>query len=291
MDSLSVTRNYLAQWKRLIDSKGVWVIEPYIRLFDSIAFSNLNRAYRLSQACLVLIDAGHSDEAFAISRSIIECSLNLRYLTLDHAKIESRSKNYINFLYCEKKHFLEQCRKHLPHGENLNAIESFVAREGIETNWAATVSEKVKARNIPLNDWKAIEGGEWSGWKIATETHPLDNEINEQNWIKRQFTADYRNCSAMVHCTIRSLENTVAKPGVRYKVSENLKTVVDHTDEPLIIIVTNLYLLVRYVFYGCNVDGTEYFDQLFKDTSARLYLKQELALSAELKSALQGDHE
>jgi hypothetical protein len=226
-------------------------------------------------ACIALLEAGYSDEAFGTARSIIECSLSLRYMTLDRGKIDSRSNDYVDFLFCEKKYFLEQCRKYLSPGADLDAVEAFAEREGIEDRWASIVPDRMRKKNLPFNDWKLIENSDWNGWKIATEPHPLDSQINHGDWIRRQYAGDYRGGSAMVHCSIRSLDNIFADSGIAFKVGENIKTTFDHRTEPLIIIVTNLYLMVRYTFYGANVDGAECFDKPFEDASSKLvYLRQ-----------------
>jgi Family of unknown function (DUF5677) len=273
--NLAIVQEYMTQWKSLVDGLGIYVISPTGRTFDSIAFSLINKAYRLSKACIALLEVGYSDEAFGMARSIIECSLNLRYMTLDSAKIDSRSNDYVDFVFCEKKYFLEQCRKYLGPGPDLDAVEAFADQEEIEERWASIVPDRTRVKNLPLNDWKLIESGDWNGWKIATEPHPLDSQINKGGWITRQFAADYRGGSAMVHCAIRALDNVFAESRIAYKVGDNIKTTFDHSFEPLMIIVTNLYLAVRYTLFGANIDGAECFDKLFEDASSKLvYVKQ-----------------
>jgi len=273
--NLVVVREYLEQWKSAIDGMGIYVISPSGRTFDSIAFSLLNKAYRLSNACIALLEQGSPDEAFGLARSIIECSLNLRYMTLDPDKIGSRANDFVDFVFCEKKHFLEQCRKYLGPGPDLDAVEAFAKQEGIEERWASIVPGRMQVKNLPLNDWKLIESNDWNGWKIATEPHPLDGRINKHDWIRRQFAADYRGSSAMVHCSIRALDNIFAEPGIPYKVGDNIETTFDHRFEPLMIIVTNLYLAARYTLFGANVEGPDCLDTLFEDASSKLeYVRQ-----------------
>ena len=259
----------------MIDTKGIYVIAPTGRTFDSLAFSLLSKSYRLGRACITLLEAGYSDEAFGLARSLIECSLNLRYMTMDPAKADSRSNDYVDFAFCEKKHFLGLCRQYLGPGKDLDAVEALNSEEGIEGRWASIVPHRARVKNLSLNDWKLIEGDDWNGWKISFEPHPLDDQINRDGWIKKQFAADYRGCSAMVHCSIRSLDNVFAWPGVAYRVGENLQTWFDHRFEPLFIIVNSLYLVARYTFYGANVDDADCFDSLFNDAVSKLvYLRQ-----------------
>jgi hypothetical protein len=273
--NLAIAKEYLAGWKSSVDAKGIYVVAPTGRTFDSIAFSLLNKVYRLSGACIAMLEAGYSDESFGMARSIIECSLNLRYMTLDRAKIDSRSNNYVDFFFSERKHFLELCRKYLGPGPDLDAVEAFAKVEEIEERWASLVPERMRVRNLALSDWKLAESADWTGWKIATASHPLDGEINNTDWIKRQYAADFRGGSAMVHCSIRALDNVFAEPRIPFKVGDNIETTFDHRFEPLIIIVTNLYLVARYAFYGANVDGAEIFDKPFEEASSKLvYLRQ-----------------
>jgi len=272
--NLSTVREYILEWKALLDGIGIWVIEPRARLFDSIAFSLLNKAYRLSHACIELLQANFPDEAYGVSRSIIDCSLNLRYLTLDRAKIDERSWNYLNFIFCEKKHFLEQCRKYFAPGPELDQVELYARQEKIEEQWASIVSSRMVTKNIPHSDWRLIEGSEWNGWKIVTENHPLDAKIGNSVVLHKQFAADFRGASAMVHCSIRALDNNFADPMIRFKVGENLATTFDHNFEPLVVIVTNLHQLVRYVFFGTNIDLAQAFDDLLDKTSAQLVHKE-----------------
>jgi hypothetical protein len=235
----------------------------------------LNKAYRLSKGCIALIEAGYPDEAFGMARSIIECSLNLRYLTLDPEKIDSRSNNFVDFVFCEKKHFLEQCRKYFAQGADLDAVEKFADKERIEERWASIVPGHALRKNLPLNDWKLIESSDWNGWKIATEPHPLDDQINKSGWIGKQYAADYRGGSAMVHCTIRALDNVFSSPGIPFRVGENIQTTFDYGFEPLMIIITNLYLAARYALHGANVEGAESLDRMFEDASSKLvYVRQ-----------------
>lgn len=268
--NISTAREYLHGWKSLIDAAGVHIIQPQARLFDSIAFSLLNKIYRLTQACLLLLEAGFVDEGYGLSRSIIDCALNLRYLTLDRSKIHERASNFHEFVYCEKKHFLQQCRKYLAPGDKLDEIEAFAKLERIEPRWAALVPPRHVAKDLPLNDWKLIEGPEWNGWKIVTEIHPLDPEISTNDLLLKQYAADFRGASAMVHCSIRALDNTFAEPGEPFSVGENLTTTFDHNLEPLIVILVSLHQAVRYAFYGANIDQTDGFDKLFGSTSSKL---------------------
>jgi hypothetical protein len=266
--NLDAVKEYLAGWKASLDSRGIWVIEPTGRLYDSIAFSMLNKAYRLSLACICLIEAGFSDEAYGLSRSVLECAINLRYLTLNRDEIDLRSNNFLNFFHAERKHFLELCRKQIKDKAALDRIEFRAKAERVDDSW----SDPKKSR---INDWKKIENRDWDGFKIVTKTHPLDVELNGRCSILTHYSAAYRAVSAMVHCSIRALDNTFAVSSFSYKVADGLTTNYDHRFEPLMTVVAGMYLSVNYALFGSGLDRTEVFDKQLDLCCRKLvYLKQ-----------------
>jgi hypothetical protein len=266
--NLAAAKQYLAGWKACLDSRGIWVIEPYARLYDSIAFSTLNKAYRLSQACICLIEAGFPDEGYGLSRSVLECAINLRYLTLNREEIDSRSNNFLDFFHAERKHFLELCRNQIKDKDALDRIESLAKAERVDDRW----SDPKKRR---ISDWKKIENRDWDGFKIVTETHPLDAELDSRCRILAHYSTAYRAASAMVHCSIRALDNTFAVSNFQYKVAEDLTTCYDHRFEPLMTVVSGLYLSVSYALFGAGLGRPEDLDRQFADFCSKLvYLKQ-----------------
>lgn len=261
--NVATAREYLKAWKSILDKLGIWVIEPDVRLFDSIAFSLLNKAYRLSESCLVLVEQGRCDEAYGLSRSIFECAVNLRYLTLDRESIAARSNNYLDFFHAERKHFLGLLRESTKDEKDLAEIEAKARAEGVDTLW-----RHQKPSHIP--DWKTIEDREWNAWKVINSSHPLDDELNPRCEIRRFYVVFWRDSSAMVHCSIRSLDNNFAVGRFPFKVAEQTEVHFDHSFEPILIVVFCLYLAVRYTLFGINHDGVEGFDSLLEETSRKL---------------------
>jgi hypothetical protein len=266
--NLASIKEYLAGWKASLDARGIWVREPRSCLFDAIAFSLLNKAYRLGQASICLIEAGYADEAYGLSRSVLECAINLRYLTLDRDEIESRAGNYLDFFDAERKHFLELCRTEIKDKDRLDRIEAAAKAEGIDARWQNT-------GRMSIDDWKKIEGREWHGFKIVTELHPLDLELDSRCPILSHYRIDYRAASAMVHCSIRALDNVFAVSSFPFKVGVGSGILYDHRCEPLMTVLSGLYLSVRYALFGAGLGDTEAFDQLFEAFRPRIvYLSQ-----------------
>ena len=267
-DNLQIVTDYVDQWKRRLDDLGIWVIEPDARLYDSIAFSLLNKAFRTSKACLRLVEDGFKDEAYGLSRSLFECALNLRYMTLNPDEVGARANYYLDFFHAEREHFFQLLKSRVADKAELAEIERRAKAEGIETLWG-------KGRPKYLPDWKVIEGREWTSWKVVTETHPLDDELNRRCALQSFYAVFWRASSAMVHCSVRSLDNNFASGAFAFKVGENTRTHFDHSFEPLLIVMFCLYLAVRYALFGANLDRTGAFDDLIESTAKRLHYKKQ----------------
>jgi hypothetical protein len=268
--NLEAVRSYISEWKSHLDLMGIWVIEPDARLFDSIAFSLLNKAYGLGNACALLIDGKFNDEAYGLSRSMIECALNLRYLTLDQNKTCLRSNNYFNFYFEEQTHFLTLLRRYVDDKDVLKKIEARAKCQGIGQQ-----CKSAKPKNV--SDWKALENRELKWWKIVSEKHPLDEELNPRCSIQELFSVEYRASSAMVHCSIRSLDNYFAVGSYAYKVGET-HTNYDHSVEPLMLVVDCLYLAAQYALfgvYGVDYERDRFFDDLLDHTSKNLVYQRQ----------------
>jgi hypothetical protein len=58
-----------------INAMGIMPREPYKFPFDLVGLATLSKAFALSNACLKLLRSNHPDEAYALSRSVVElCS-------------------------------------------------------------------------------------------------------------------------------------------------------------------------------------------------------------------------
>jgi hypothetical protein len=261
LHNIATVIEYMSAWKSCLDAKGI-MLASQVRPFDLIALSILNKAYRLSEACISLIKEGFSDEAFGLSRSILECAINLRCLTFNLDEIDSRANNFLEFYYADQKHFLELIRKDYPEDERNAAAEAIAQADKLDVRWQ-------NARHPP-NDWKEIDPERWNCHKIVTAVHPLDNEMSQHCNILKLHTAIYRGASARVHCSISSLDNFSSDTRFPFKVGERRTICLDHTREPLLAILEGLYLSVGYALYGAKLDQTESFDQLIVDIDTKL---------------------
>src|SRR5229473_3041450 len=70
--------------------------------FDLVGLATLSKVFALSRACLKLLRSGLSDEAFGLSRSIVECATNLRYLTAEPALQDKRTRDFVKYALADK---------------------------------------------------------------------------------------------------------------------------------------------------------------------------------------------
>src|ERR1700734_3637779 len=63
--------------------------------FDTVASSMMSKAVALAKSCIILLKANQPDEAFGLSRSLVECALILRYITSDQAFQSKRAAEFV----------------------------------------------------------------------------------------------------------------------------------------------------------------------------------------------------
>ena len=78
----------------------------YYHKFDTVALAILSKAFSVARTCLLLIEGGFEDEAFALCRSLVECAWTIRYLTQEPESIEKRTWKYINFVILDKQFWM-----------------------------------------------------------------------------------------------------------------------------------------------------------------------------------------
>src|SRR5258708_13286329 len=85
-----------------VNRLGILPRLPYRHPFDILSLAIVSKVFTLSKACLTLLASGFPDEAFGLSRSIVECATNLRFLTAEPAVQYLRSKDFANFARDDK---------------------------------------------------------------------------------------------------------------------------------------------------------------------------------------------
>src|SRR5579884_1478896 len=129
--------------------------------FDSVGLSTLSKAFALTDACLVLIRADKPYEAYGLSRSVVECATNLRYLTADPLLQDDRARKFVKYAKVERSFWFYNAVEQFKGRKEEKEIRDYAQLEGI-------VADPKSARR------------HWSGqpgsfvWEVAIMDHPLD---------------------------------------------------------------------------------------------------------------------
>lgn len=200
-----------------------------------------------------LIESGYSDEAYGLARSLVECSLGLRFITAVPDKVEQRTRDFVYFDQMEQRYWLEQSRQHLSDPVLVQEIE------------ASRLAKELDSKQ--LNPKDALR--HWSSrrafvWEATTLDHPLDSTTNMPHHRKAGYAVDHHAPSQYVHCSQRGLNNYFHEPGTIYAVSNGRTMVVDDTaPKALFIICRYLHETVCYALFGLNLDRPKIVDTLF----------------------------
>jgi hypothetical protein len=79
-----------------------------------------------------LFDVQYFDEAYGISRSLVECAATLRYLTLDLDKERRGRRSYLDYFKPEKMYWLHQARSYGTDPQRLKDIEQYASKKKLK---------------------------------------------------------------------------------------------------------------------------------------------------------------
>jgi len=189
----------------VINAMGILPRDPYKFPFDIIGLAAVSKAFALAKACINLLRSDLPDEAFGLSRSIVECANNLRYMTEKRDAQDQRVRDYVNQYKADKAFWAHYC------------LELFAGRPEEEKD----IREYMEQEGITPDTKPA--SNHWSGergfiWKTMTKEHPLDGPVTEKH-KKISHAADYFQTSTFVHCSLPAIDNHAVEEGRPFKVS------------------------------------------------------------------------
>jgi uncharacterized protein DUF5677 len=223
--------------------------------FDIVGLATLSKAFAISRACLRLLASDCPDEAYGLSRSLVECATNLRYLTADPSQREKRTHDFVKFALADKAfwyhHVLEAAKTPKEKAE----LRMYAKQMGI-------VDNPKRARQ----HWS----GQGSGfvWTTTLLDHPLDGAATV-DFRKKAHAVDYYQTSAFVHCSSPAIDNYFADDGVPFHVSP---TSGHHEtyQSTLFTVLVYIHQAICYVLYGVNTDRPAHLESLFQRTLKKM---------------------
>jgi hypothetical protein len=255
---VAAVRDYVVSARALVNNIGIPVPEVADGPFDWICLAHLSKVFALADSCLILLKKKHPDEAFGLSRTIVECAANLRYLTQDPVERATRTQLFVEYAEKERRYWLEQIRVH---------VEDPGMREDAER--FAEVKEVEKRGHKPL---AAL--GHWSGlsnfvWKATGMDHPLDGDTNPLSLRKKSYAAEYHSTSHYVHCSEWGLRNYHPVAGQAYSLRDSSGEYDETASKLLHLIVVHLHESIRYALSGIGISPPNGLQEMFTELVPR----------------------
>jgi hypothetical protein len=230
---------------------GIYPRTPWMYPFDIVGLATVSKAIALSKACLKLLNSGSPDEAYGLSRSIVECANNLRYMTADQDDLYgSRVRNYVRQHLADKAYWAHYCLELFAGRPEEKEIRDYMDAEGIVPD------TKPASRH-------------WSGergfvWDTMTIDHPLDGAVTTKH-KKISYAADYFQTSTFVHCSLPAVDNYAVEEATPFQVSTST-SLHETTQSTLFIIFLYLHSTTAYALFGMNMDRPSKLQAIFQKT-------------------------
>jgi hypothetical protein len=249
-------RAYLAAMRLAIQDIAIYPRKYYI--FDVVTFGLLSKVFSLADAIAALVENQHPEEGFGLVRTLVECTLNLRYLTRDRPEWEARAYRFSKFYFTEQGHWLHAMLEYYKDDSAMIAKLKANARK-----------QRITADPERVTHWSGDE--KFSTYKVATEEHPLDGKL----WTLRQRKADYESgyfrTSAYVHGSHEAVDRF-------YPDDDNAAFVPRlHSDgatrearAACWMVVRYVHQAVRYTLFGAQILDMDAIDKVFRETIAAI---------------------
>jgi len=233
-----------------VNRLGIYPRNPWMYPFDIVGLATVSKAIALSKACLKLVSSGFPDEAYGLSRSIVECANNLRFMTAEWDPRDTRVRNYVKHHLADKAFWAHYCLELFAGKPEEKEIRDYMDAEGI-----------VPDTKPAFRHWSGARGFIWD---TMTIDHPLDGTVTEKH-KKIAYAADYFTTSTFVHCSLPAIDNYAVEEATPFQVSTS--TGLHETSQStLFIVFLYLHSTIAYALFGMNMNRPPKLDQLFQKT-------------------------
>ena len=179
---------------------------------DVVLLALLDRILTTSRAVLCLVEQGFCDQAFGLSRTVVEAFFSLRYI--QNKDSEARAKRYLDYFAKDREHLLKMIGKHHPNLSNIRSSD----HEQLEManqfksphSW---FPEDKKLKDVAFEDstWAFDEAGEPENQKYSYDIiyKLTSHEVHSTSVALEPRIADFSTCSrlptAFKFCTSQPL--------------------------------------------------------------------------------------
>ena len=219
--------------------------------FDIVALAMLSKGFALSKACMELLASQHHDEAYGLVRSLVECAVNLRYLTCDSSEQDRRARDFVKYAMADKAYWYHYALEIAKSQKQKSELRAYAKQYGISPN-----------TKLARQHWSGKSSG--FVWEATLLNHPLDGPVDEK-YRRRAHAVDYRQTSGFVHCGLPAIDCHYVDDGVPFRVSPSSGHHETH-QSTLFIILIYIHSSISYVLHGLNIDRPAKINTLFQST-------------------------
>jgi len=249
-DFQETVQEYISLAREHIEGLNIYPRDARRYPFDGVSLELVSKSFALSKACLTLLDAGLPDEAYGLSRSIVECALILRHMTRDRSRQSTEAAKFFSFSLKAMNFWLHHVRRF---GDSNILLDA----DRLAKEWN-------------LDTEKAIEFTR--GWDdkfktraVLKQEHPLDGLHNPLDVRISQHAADYTHTSQFVHCSQAGIDNYFPDIGSPFRLKKSVGEYGEHRSHCLFIVLIYLHDTIRYVLFGLGFEDSSKLNKLFSD--------------------------
>lgn len=218
--------------------------------FDIVGLAMVSKSFALAKACLKLLSFHLPDEAFGLSRSIVECANNLRYLTEKPESQNKRVRNFVNQHRADKAFWAHYALELFSGRPEEKEIRDYMQQEGISPD------TKPASRH-----WSGERGFIWDTMNVD---HPLDGPVTTKH-KKISYAADYFQTSSFLHCSLPAIDNYAVDEAKPFRVS-TASGLHETSQSTLFTVFLYLHSTIAYALFGMNLDRPRKLQKAFQKT-------------------------
>ncbi len=253
---IAIVEAYLASVVHDVEAVGFYPRGLDRYPFDTIASSMMSKATALSRSSLALIRHEFADEAYGLSRSLVEGALILRYITAVRGEQPKRALEFVGFSFSYKNLWLDLARKAHAGTPMANEVEKY-AKE-----WRLSGDPREAKRH-----WSRLRGFTWDAQNL---THPLDAPSLSASFKEGQYAVDYTALCQWVHCSQPALDNYVPREGAPFRFKKSSSEFANPAASTLYIILTYMHAVIGYALFGLGIQRPSAVDAAFSEALQNL---------------------
>src|ERR1700722_8610000 len=239
-DEIAKLENYMESLR--LEVEGLQILPRGLLEYpiDSIALGMVSKSFALARACITLLKTDFPEEAYGLSRSVVECALILRYITSDPDFQSQRAAKFVGFSKDFKNYWLHFARQAYAGKPEEDEIERYAKRYKL-------TGDPSKAQK----HWSELRGFTWNAQNL---NHPLDGTTFDKDFKVKSYAVDYFQTSQYVHCSQPALDDYVPSEGKPFIVSCSSDLEINAGQRVLYILLSNLHAIVGYALYSLGID-------------------------------------